>query len=98
MKNDNLPAPLNWWRLLPLDASLAGAAIAVAIALCLSRVPAILDKARLNEALVFQSTSRVDAAERYATTGTLDATSNAAVPPPASADSPQANASGRFSY
>lgn len=64
--------PWNWWRLLPLDACLAAAAMAAAVAWCAAQVPALLDKVRLHEALALQTSARTDAAEAYAVTGSLE--------------------------
>lgn len=67
------PAALSWFRVLPLDASLALGIVAVSLAVLLTQVPALLDKARLAEALVQLGTARVDAMEHIALHGELQA-------------------------
>lgn len=88
---NKVPAPLNWWRLLPLDICVAGTVVATVSALCLARLPVVMDKVRMAEAQVLLSTARTDAAEAYALTGSLERT----LPPAASQPG---HSTGRFAH
>ena len=72
---------LNWVRLLPLDASLALAVIAVCLALCLSQVGAALDKVGLVSVWASLASSRVATVERFAVRGQLLAVAEAGTSP-----------------
>lgn len=82
------PAPLTWWRLLPLDMSLACAVIAVSSVMVLGHVPRLLDKLHLVEVLIQAPTMALQAMERIALTGSTQS--------PGAAKAPLA--SGRFMY
>jgi len=91
MSRLDLPKPLSWYHVLPLDSTLSIGIMAIVTVLIVGDIHVSASKARMTEVFYQLSTSRAAAMERIAVEGMLTAPSNHLSPV-------QTGASSKFSY